>query len=194
MGLWILVKTFSKPAFIKQQDKLISLYLRDGSYCTEKHLNRKRVFIPMDPQVYPADVLKVQRNYNQLKCSTDESTFRRRLTQFSNIPEEFQFIDGNFAVVKYVDKPKHTLKEKLCNGTAKHVEKEMNKTTDNDFDKQRDEKQLRNFKYNLNQNKVRKPNENAADQELDMTRGHEFVQSAIFERSKERCSHTVRLT
>ena len=70
------------------------------------------------------------------------------------------------------------LKEQHNNCSVKGVEKTMNHKTDDDFEKQRDEKQLRNFRFNLN--KKDRPNSNAADRVIaveEMTKTNEFVQN-----------------
>ena len=70
------------------------------------------------------------------------------------------------------------LKEQHNNCSVKGVEKTMNHKTDDHFEKQRDEKQLRNFRFNLN--KKDRPNSNAADRVIaveEMTKTNEFVQN-----------------
>ena len=60
----------------------------------------------------------------------------------------------------------------------KEVEREINITTNNDFDKQRNEKQLRNIKYEVNRKTTTKPTANVADQVKileEMTKKRTFV-------------------
>ncbi|XP_060555812.1 uncharacterized protein LOC132716534 [Ruditapes philippinarum] len=172
-----------KTLFVQDKDRVVTVVLRDNKYCVERTIKSKRVYVPLEPQPEQADVLVMHQTYQTLNAS---NTCKRRITWFGNTPENFSYLPKDRALIEYIgkfpgaqfhgnvknaqknqkyiktkEKVKAELKSELKHKSAKQVEKKMNSEHDNDFDKQRDDKQLMNFKYNLN--KKDKPNSNAAD-------------------------------
>jgi hypothetical protein len=159
--------------FVEVNNKLISVVLRDGLYCTEKMCKGKRVYVPIEENQDITDILKVHRIYQTLKASpSGKEQFKRRITWFANVPPSMSFLPMNVAVVEYIGvfpprayhgnvkhrdnnqqyiktKPhvKRNLKEMLKTDTVCDVERKINTTKTDEHDKMRNNRQLKNFKY-----------------------------------------------
>ena len=72
------------------------------------------------------------------------------------------------------------LKSELKHCSVKDVERQLNRDTSDDFEKHRNEKQLRNAKCNVTKDEHTRGMSNIADQVIcveEMTKTHDFVQS-----------------
>lgn len=206
-GAW---KNASSPTtmYVQINDKLISVTKRDGLYCTQKQVDRKKTYVPLLPQPADSDVLYVHRLYQTLSASpTGKKQFKRRVSWFGNIPQSYQLLSNssNVAIVEYIG----TFPPRQCHGHVKHlrrngkfirtkpsvtnelkmhlkhesvktVERKMNNKTRDDFEKQRNDKQLRNIRYIINKDDNSKSCSNTADNIIsveEMTKTGNFVQS-----------------
>ena len=184
--------------------KLVKIDKNDETkyYCTERRINKEKVNIPLDPQPLYSDVLQVHRLYQTLVASQKGTwQFRRRITWLM----ELDYLPDNAAVVEYVGgnfpdtrsyhgntknsdkntkyvrtKPTVNKRNSFETGTSKNVERKLNQEVSEDYDKQRNEKQLRNIKYSINREKKEIGGTNAADNIVkveEMTKTHPFVKS-----------------
>jgi hypothetical protein len=164
----------------------------------------QREFIPVSPQPDDNMLILIHRNYQILKASpTGSEQFKKRITWLEKGPGILPEISG--AIVEYIgtfpgrlyhglakDESKNVkyfrtkqkvhdmLQNQLENRSAKDVERENNKKINDDFDKQRNEKQLRNIKYNLTGNNQNGRSGIIADQIVkieELGKTHPFVKS-----------------
>ena len=79
--------TSQATLFTEVGGKLISVKLYKSLYVTEKRVNKKKEFIPLDPQPPKSAVLKVHRFYQILQASPKGPwQFRRRITWLEKYP------------------------------------------------------------------------------------------------------------
>ena len=193
--------------FVLENGKWTSLRLRSGIYCKLRYKNKQEQYIPIDPQPNPDDVLTVHRLYQKLQepSSKDKNKFKRRVTWIEKSESTLQGIPPAIAIVEYIgtypgrgfhgnvkDEERNApfvrtkphvmqkLKSELKHRSVKDVERQLNRETPDDFEKHKNEKQLRNAKYNIANDKNNRGMSNIADQIIcveEMTKTHEFVQS-----------------
>ena len=97
-----------------ENERLSTIVFRDGHYCKEKKVNKKRIFNPLDPQPEMSQILEVHRVYTVLKASKE---YKRRVTWFANIPSSLQFLPNDVALVEYLG----TCPIRLFHGNTKHA-------------------------------------------------------------------------
>ena len=162
--------------FLHRNDRLRTIVRHNGVFCSEKQVNKQRVFMPHEPQPAGDEILELHRLYQNLVASDPESKqFKRRFTWVDSVPTTIPRVPTNVAVVEYIGtfparllhgnaKNKETnsdyirtkdsvlthLKSQLKDDTVKAVERHMNTITKGDFLKQRNDKQLDNLKYQIN--------------------------------------------
>ena len=132
-------------------------------FCWENQVNKKRVFTPLNPQPTEQELLEVHRLYQTL-VATDAASkqFKRRVAWMENVPTTMGAISTTVAIVEYIgtfpprlqhgnvmktqennvfirtkDSVIKELKNQLQHETVKTVERNMNKATSDDFQKQR---------------------------------------------------------
>ena len=194
--------------YLNRNDRLRTVVKNsNGLYCTERQINKERVFIPIEPQPDDSEILELHRLYqNLVACQKGEPQFKRRFAWIEKVPINMPAIQTNVAVVEYIGEfPKRLmhgnvkkkenntvyvrtkdsviedLKNQLKNDTVKTVARQMNLTTKDDFGKQRNDKQLRNLKHSINRaKKDHSETSNAADHVIcveEMTKSHPFVKT-----------------
>ncbi|XP_060563165.1 uncharacterized protein LOC132722661 [Ruditapes philippinarum] len=189
--------------FIHKGGKLISIQNRSGIYCIEKQKQKKKVYEPLEPQPSGEELLIIKRLYNTLSASDKGlEQFRRKCTWIENIPSSMPELSVDIAIVEYVGtfpgrkphgksivykkpyirtKPSviRELKGQLKTQSVKTVMNGMNKSTKDDFSKQRNATQLRNFKYQ--QTKLSSNALSKADNKIinlaEMVKTHDLVYS-----------------
>ena len=192
--------------FTTVSNKLTSVKLHNDEYVTEKRIDKKKQYIPLVPQPQKQDVLEVHRLYQNLEASpAGPYQYRRRVTWLENIPPYMQDLPDKTAIIEYIgDFPKRkchgnskdeercckyvrtkpqvakTLKTLLLQDSVKNVERKMNMEVDNDYDKQRNEKQLRNIRHAINKNQGSTAGTNAAD---NIIKVEELVKNSTFVKS-----------
>ena len=78
---------------ITSDGKLKNIFKKDGIYCTVKRVNKKRVYIPIEPQPSADSVYELSRSYASLK---KDANYKRRVTWLG------QNAKDNVAVVEYL--------------------------------------------------------------------------------------------
>ena len=166
-----------KTLFVVMAGRLVTVVKREGKYCTEKQENKKRKFIPLDPQPQEIDILEVHRIYSTLKASEPGlPPYKRRVTWFARTPEIYKILPLDVALVEYIgsfpSRQLHgntkvtsekenlsavyirskksvmaTIREGVKHKAPKQVEVDMNSDTSDDFSKHRNIIQIRNAKY-----------------------------------------------
>ena len=183
---------------------------KETIYCIEKGSRNTRRYVPLDPQPDDADILKIHYAYNDLAASVPgQIKFKRRVTWVEKVPPSIQYVPTSIAVVEYIG----TYPSRKCHGNAKNsknapeyirtktsvktklkdalkstgpkaVEREFNNKTQDEFEKQRNLKQLQNMKHGI----VKKTNpssfarKNAADHIMcieNMVQEHDFVRAVV---------------
>ena len=206
-GAWKNAKT-PVTHFLSRNDRLRTVVKNsNGLYCTERQINKKRVFIPIEPQPDDNEILELHRLYQNLVASQGSgSEFKRRFAWIAKVPINMPAIPTNIAVVEYIgefpkrlmhgnvkkqenntvyvrtkDSVMSDLKNQLKYDTVKTVARHMNLTTKDDFEKQRNDKQLRNLKHSISRaQKDQSGTNNAADHVIcveEMTKSHPFVKT-----------------
>ena len=180
--------------------------LKQTNYCVEKGSRKTRRYVPLDPQPDATEILKIRYAYNDLVASEPgQIKFKRRVTWIEQVPASILYVPTNVAVVEYIgifpprkchgnakdsenasdyirtkDAVKKSLKGALKRAGPKAVEREFNNQTQDEFEKQRNLKQLQNMKHDF----VKKNNpssfarKNAADHIMcveNMAQEHDFV-------------------
>ena len=75
-GIWETKSgTSPKQFFVQTANHFASVFLRNGLYCVEKQIQKKRTYVPIEPQ--PSNVLVVHRCYASLK---KDPSYRKRVT------------------------------------------------------------------------------------------------------------------
>ena len=176
-------------------------------FCWVNQVNKKKVYTPLEPQPSGHELLEVHRSYQTLVATDSESQqFKRKFTWVEKVPTAMAAISTEVAVVEYIgtfparlqhgnvkkkkennvfirtkDSVLQELKNRLKHETVKTVERNMNEATKDDFQKQRNEKQLDNLKYSINRKtKTASDTNNAADHIVsveEMTKNHPFVKT-----------------
>ena len=77
----------------KKMKKKPNIFKKDGIYCTVKRVNKKRVYIPIEPQPSADSVYELSRSYASLKKDTN---YKRRVTWLG------QNAKDSVAVVEYL--------------------------------------------------------------------------------------------
>lgn len=185
--------------------KLINIVKRQNLLCTLKQVNKKREFVPLTPQPDDRPVIYVHRNYQIRKSSPKrDGEFRKQVSWFGKSPETLLGVSSDEVIIEYIgafpgrsyhcsvqfnqNNPKYIrtkpnvmkkLKSQLQHISVKDIERENNIAIKNDHNKQRNAKQLRNLKYNLNYEERSDTVGNLANKISkveEMTRTHAFVQ------------------
>ncbi|XP_053375386.1 uncharacterized protein LOC128547267 isoform X2 [Mercenaria mercenaria] len=205
-GAW---KNASTPTslFILINNKLTAIVKGQGQYCVERQVNKKREYIPLEPQPSEDSILIVHRLYQTLSASpSGKNQFKRRCTWLGSNPDFWPSAPTTVAIVEYIGTfpprqhhgrtkdfennipyirtkqvIKDELRNKLSKDSVKNVERTMNRKTNDDNEKQRNENQLKNIKAGLNrESRENYHTHNSADQIIcveEMTKTHEFVKS-----------------
>ena len=104
-GAWVSGGPTTKAIYMTGQNKKLMLFVsREGKYCTESMVKRKKVSTVMEPQPDPNSVLEVYRNYSNLKADT---TYKCRITWIASTDDTLsQSFDNtlDIAVYEYVGK------------------------------------------------------------------------------------------
>ena len=83
-------------------------------------MNKKRKFVPLDPQPSPNQILLLQKNYTTLKISDQYS---RRVTWIAHAPVSFPVASMQKAIYEYLGTyPGHSV-----HGNAKHIKRPYNR-------------------------------------------------------------------
>ncbi len=98
-GAWDTKGTSPKTVYFGEGRQRRKLFVKDGQYCVEKQVNKKRIYVPLDPQPRPEELLEIQRHYATLKTS---SAYRRRVTWINSLPSHVGSTQPVAAVVEYV--------------------------------------------------------------------------------------------
>ena len=176
--------------------------MKEGRYCHEVQVNKKRVYVPLDPH----SLLEIQRHYATLKASDG---YRRRITWLNKIPPSIMTSLPATALVEYVGQfpgaaPHGNSKqpEKQYIRTPAAVLEEIGKAVEHGkpkavYDRMldrpvretpRDIKQVKNKRRNVNKtNEDSGPAGNLADQIQHLQTGiHEgdFVQHVLTSKGK----------
>ncbi|CAC5366258.1 unnamed protein product [Mytilus coruscus] len=97
-GVWISSSgSTPKTYYVVQDDgKLKAVVCRQGILCTEKQINKKKEFIPVDPQPADEKIVEISRSYSTLK----QQSYKKRVPWVEKAPPSFE-INLNAAVVEY---------------------------------------------------------------------------------------------
>ena len=183
---------------------------KEKRYCFEKGSRKTRRYVPLDPQPNDSDILKIHYAYNDLAASVPgQMKYKRRVTWVEEDPSSIQYVPTSVAVVEYIGRfpprkchgntkksenvseyirtkisVKKKLKDALKRAGPTAVEREFNNKTQDEFEKQRNLKQLQNMKHDI----VKKTNpssfarKNAADHIMsieNMAQEHDFVRAVV---------------
>ena len=87
-GVWMTSRGASpKTTYLVNDDQsLKKVFVRNGQYCFEKCVDKKRKYIPLDPQPSPDKLLVIQRYYASLQSS---SSYKKRVTWIESLPSVF---------------------------------------------------------------------------------------------------------
>ncbi|CAC5409598.1 unnamed protein product [Mytilus coruscus] len=80
--------------------KLKAVVCRQGKFCIEKQINKKKEFIPVEPQPTDEQIVEISRSYSTLK---QHLSYKKRVTRVGKAPPSFE-INFNAAVVEYKGK------------------------------------------------------------------------------------------
>ena len=96
-GVWETSSGSSPTSYyqIVGNSNLRKIYLKQKVFCIEKQINRKRQYIPMEPQPDPKTVVSLQRYYAKLKL---DKNYEKRVTYFG------KGSSNKFALVEYIGK------------------------------------------------------------------------------------------
>ena len=98
----------------------MSVKLHQNLYVTEKQFNKKKVYVPLDPQPPKSDVLEVHRLYQTLQAShAGPWQYRRRITWMEIIPSYLSELSAALAVTEYIG----NFSERKYHGNTKHNDK-----------------------------------------------------------------------
>lgn len=94
-GVWDTNKGSSPKTYyhITSDGKLKNIFKKDGIYCTVKRVNKRRVYIPIEPQPSADSVYELSRSYVSLKI---DANYKRRVTWLG------QNAKDSVAVVEYL--------------------------------------------------------------------------------------------
>ena len=190
---------------VHSEENFEKLFVRDGLYCKENKVNRKRTYVPLSPHSSADAVMVIYRGYSKLKA---DPTFCRRVTRIeksadSKAPSQNAVVEyiGNFPGLfrhgsnkaktqDYVRTPSHIL-----NDTGHRAKMVQPKMVYNDMilensviDAPRDMKQIRNVTYR--QNSVAQSGQykqNFADNMqmiLNMAQRNEFLQHFVISKAQ----------
>ena len=110
---------------VHSEENFEKLFVRDGLYCKEKKVNRKRTYVPLSPQPSTDAVMVIYRGYSKLKA---DPTFCRRVTWIEK--SAGSKAPSQNAVVEYIGKFSWTYPARqqqsqgtgLCSDTESHTE------------------------------------------------------------------------
>ena len=89
--------------FLHRNDRLRTIVRHKGVFCSEKQVNKRRVFTPHEPQTAGDEILELHRLYQNLVASDPESKqFKRRFTWVDSVPTTIPRAPTNVAVVEYI--------------------------------------------------------------------------------------------
>ena len=122
LGVWDTMrgKTVTTSHVVMSDQTLKVVFLRDGTYCIQKMHQKRRMYIPLDPQPDVNDIIQIHKYYTVLKR---QSNYKRRI---SWITAETSQSLGNVALVEYYGVLETT---ESSDGNAKNSE-EMYRRTD----------------------------------------------------------------
>ena len=202
-GAWISASGATpKTHYLCDNDKLKRVDFRQGRYGFFKTENKKRTFIPFDPQPDPKYIAILHRNYTTLKLDQD---YKRRISWFGQTPQNMtikpvaivEYI-GEFPgraphgkstkqTANYIRTPADTLKRmgdlSKASTQPKLVFNKLLLESDNILDEPRNLRQIHNKKYADKKKNNHVSSQNFADQLQYVTshiNEHPFVQQVMY--------------
>lgn len=99
-GIWNgKVGTSPKTVYSVINEKCFKiLHVKDGLYCMEKTVNKKRNYTPLEPQPERGTLLEIQRYYTSLK---KDPTYKKRVSWIKCAPSKLP-VNLDCAIVEYV--------------------------------------------------------------------------------------------
>ena len=89
--------------FLHTNGRLCTIIKQKEVFCIEKQVNKKRIFVPLEPQPGMNDILEVHRSYQHLVASgPDSKQFKRRIACIENVPTTMATVPSNVAFVEYI--------------------------------------------------------------------------------------------
>ena len=118
-GIWDTKSGCSpKTIYLVNGNKFTQLVVKNSVYCIEKQVNKKRTYLPLEPQPEESQLLIVHRSYSKLKKSPQ---YQRRVTWISQAPEGFQSVQG-VALYEYIGTyPGPSIHEKATKSTRPYI-------------------------------------------------------------------------
>ena len=120
-GSWVKGAT-PCSTFIEQSGKLTTVYRHKGQYCFVKFIDKKKEYVPFDPQPAETEIISIHRCYLQLKASnSDTSKFKKMVTWVEKTENIMPEIANNIAIVEYIG----SFPERQCHGSVKDIDKNV---------------------------------------------------------------------
>ena len=88
--------------FLHTTDRLCTIVKQKKVFCIEKQVNKKIIFVPLEPQPRMNDILEVHRLYQHVASDPDSKQFKRRITCIENVPTAMATVPSNVAFVEYI--------------------------------------------------------------------------------------------
>ena len=104
-GIWQTDKGSTPVSYyIVEEETGMLRYLvkKNGIYCVQKTVAKEKMYVPLEPQPCPSDILALHRSYSTLKLS---GQYKRRVSRVSTFPSSMtQEPPKSVALVEYVRK------------------------------------------------------------------------------------------
>ncbi|KAK3106975.1 hypothetical protein FSP39_004306 [Pinctada imbricata] len=97
-GIWGSSGTSVNSHYIIENGKLKNVPLKNGQYCTEKKVQKKRIYVPLQPQPSSDQIFHIHRYYAKLK---EDESYRKRVTIFTRLPSMYSDNTG-ICVIEYL--------------------------------------------------------------------------------------------
>jgi hypothetical protein len=97
-GAWKSSRAWPKTCYlVSESGTMKKMFMKNGQYCFEQQVNKKRIYTPLNPQPSYKTVLIVQRYYSTLKAS---QAYKKRVTWIEQSAAPYQ-PPSQRAVIEY---------------------------------------------------------------------------------------------